>query len=431
CITSEELRRLGRKAATIAACFCPRTIYADLGDFSSVSNEATLAHIRSAVDKTGLFNENYFISFKKIYDIDTVRGKFSYLAIPASDINRIDIFDENETFLEIYCPIEAAIASVVARKTGETVITIFEDHRHVRIIGSKQGVIYYLITINKQESFDLPAETVSGVHEMISLLRNSYNETHGHLFIIGEHELSRADLEENDVHAEPFEIEGILSATSSNVELVGNVLAAEYDFTPERFRKTKQLALYSKYSICVSALIILISFFFLFLGVRNTHTAQIFENRSFEAQEAYLKNLSTLEKDYKELCTELDFSNINSIISMYKDFETEPKLYTILGTITEMVPEHVSITRITVARPGVDMNMTSQGTPESNQQKYSTHENILSVKIEGIIKSQYPQSKNTFATYLAYMQDRYSVNHATFAHTQESASFTVECETRQ
>ncbi|MBN2298397.1 MAG: hypothetical protein JXM72_07375, partial [Deltaproteobacteria bacterium] len=29
CITSEELRRLGRKAATIAACFCPRTIYAD------------------------------------------------------------------------------------------------------------------------------------------------------------------------------------------------------------------------------------------------------------------------------------------------------------------------------------------------------------------------------------------------------------------
>jgi len=422
---------LGKKATSVTACFCPRSIYADLGDFSSVSNEATLAHIRSTIDKTGLFNENYFISFKKIYDIDKVRGKFSYLAIPASDINKINILDEDETFLDTYCPIEAAIASVVALKTQDMVVTIFEGHRHVRIIGSKQGVIYYLITINKHESFDLLAETVSGVNEMISLLKNSYNETPDQFFMIGENELSRADLEENDINTELFETEGISSGTSSHVELLGNVLVAEYDFTPKRFKLTKQIATYSKYSIGLSALFILVSFLFLFLGVRNTHTAQLYQDQAQEAQEAYLKNLSTLEKDYNALCTELDFTNINSIISMYKDFEAEPKLYTILGTITETVPEHVSITKIAVARNGVDINMISQDTTGRNPQTHSTNENILSIKIDGIIKSRYPLSKSTFATFLADIQEIYSVNNAAFAHTEDSASFNVECETKQ
>lgn len=429
-ITSAELRVLARKATSVSVCFCPRSIYADLGDFSSVSNEATLAHIRSSIDKTGLFNENYSISFKKIYDIDNVRGKFSYLAIPASEINSIEILDENETFLEIFCPIEAAIASVVAEKTGEMAITIFEDRSHVRIIGSKQGAIYYLITISKPESFDLPAETVSGLHEMISLLRNSYSETPSHIFIMGENEISLEDLEENDVHAEPFEADEIPALTSSNVELIGNVLASEYDFAPKRFRKTKQLARYSKYSICTSALVILISIVLLSLGAKNTHTAQVFENRTSEAQEAYLKNLSTLERDYNALCTELDFSNINGIISMYKDFEAEPKLYTILGAITEIAPEDVSLTRITVARPGVDMNAISEGAQGTDRPVHSIQGNTLSINIEGVIKSQYPGSKNIFATFLADIQDKYTVDHATFAHTQESASFNMKCETR-
>ena len=430
CIPSEELRKLAKKAASVSVCFCPRTIYADLGDFSCVSHEATKAHIRSAIDKTGLFNENSSISFKKIYDIDKVRGKFSYLAIPVSEINRIDILDENETFLDAYRPIEASIAAVVARKTEDMTVTIFEDQHHVRIIGSKQGVIYHLITMNKAESFDLTAETISGLHEMTSLLRNSYSETPSTIFFMGENEISREELEENDIQAEPFEMEGLPSGTSSHAELIGNVLAADYDFTPEQFRETKRLAVYSKYSICTSALVLLISIVLLFLGVRTTHTAQAYEKRSTEAQEAYLRNLSTLEKDYNELFTDLDFSNINSITGMYRDFEAEPKLYTILGSITSVVPEPILITKITVARPGGDMNMTGQGPPESSQQRYSTQGHSMSVKIEGIIKSRYPLSKNTFATFLAGLQDSYSVNHAEFSHTQESALFSVTGETK-
>ncbi len=429
-ITSEELRMLGKKAASMAVSFCPRTIYADLGEFSCVSDEATKAHIRSTIDKTGLFNEHYSISFKKIYDIDKIRGKFSYLAIPAGEISQIDILDENETFLDTYCPIEASIAAVVARKTDEMSVTIFEDKRHVRIIGSKQGAIYHLITLNKADSFDLPAETISGLHEMTSLLRNSYSETPSAIFIMGENEITREELEENDIHVEPFEMEGLLPGTSSNAELIGTVLASEYNFTPERFRETRRLALYSKYSLCISALVILISLVLLFLGVKNTHTAQTYENRSVEAQAAYVKNLSMLEKDYNELCTDLDFSNINSITSMYRDFEAEPKLYTILGAITSVVPEHILITKITVARPGVDMNMTDQGTPESSQQRYSTQEHRFSVAVEGIIKSQYPQSKNTFARFLAGLQESHTVHHAEFSHTQESALFQVAGETK-
>ncbi|HHO75289.1 MAG TPA: hypothetical protein ENN05_02535 [Deltaproteobacteria bacterium] len=429
CLTSEELRGLGKKGGSVAACFCARSIYADLGDFSSVSNEATLAHIRSNVDKTGLFKENYSISFKKIHDIDNVRGKFSFLAIPASDINKIELLDDKTILIDSYRPIEASIASAVSRKTHNMVVTIFEDDHHVRIIASKQGAIYYVITINKMESFDLTAEAVSGISEMISLLKNSYNESPGHFFIMGENELSLNDLKENDIDAEPFDMEGVISGTSSNVELFGNVLDAEYDFTPDNYKFTKQLSLYSKYSIAVSALFILISFVLLFMGVKNTYTAHHYLDKTDELQEAYLKNLSKLEVDYNALCTKLDFSNINSIIGMYRDFEAEPKLYTILSTITDRVPEHASITKIIVARSGVDMNTISQDRPGRNTQTHSTRDNTLSVRIDGIIKTLYPHSKSTFASFLSNIQELYPVSQATFAHTQDSARFSVECET--
>ncbi|MRR38359.1 hypothetical protein EG829_27670, partial [bacterium] len=139
-ISTDELKSLSKHAGSLVCCFSPRSIYADLGDFSSVTSEATLAHIRSTIDKTGLFNEPYAISFRKVYDIDNVRSRFSYLATPLSEINRIGIFDQKEVFLETFCPVEAAVASLVCRKTKNMAVACFEDKHTVRIIGTKNSI---------------------------------------------------------------------------------------------------------------------------------------------------------------------------------------------------------------------------------------------------------------------------------------------------
>jgi len=425
-LTSEELRALARKSSGIAACFSPRTIYADIGDFSCVSNEATQAHIRSTIDKTGLFNEDYTISFKKIHDIDGVRGKFSYVAVPLSDINKIALLDEKETFLDTYCPIEASLASMVALKTREMTITIFEDQHYVRIIGAKHGAIYYLITINKLESFDLLVETVSGINEMVSLLKNSYNEKVHCIYAIGIRELSINDLEQHDIHAEAFQSE----SNHQDMELPGTIHADGYDLTPKTYKRLRKLATYSRYSIGASLMLIVISLILFGLGLQNAHTARLYEDKVQQAQSIYMQNLQTLERDYKVLCTELDFTNINEIISMYNDFEAEPKLYTILGTITRHVPENSSLTRIEVSRPGIDVNTNERIVRDESMPRYSTQTHSLHVKIDGLIESPYPLSKKTFSRFLSNIQETYTVNNATFQNTQESASFSVECETK-
>ncbi len=175
-VGTEELQKISRAAKSLAVCFSPRSIYADLGDFSNVSEEATRAHIRSTIDKTGLFNEQYDLSFKKIYDIDGVRAKYSYLAIPESEIGKISLLNEHEAFIDTYCPIEASIAAMVGQESGEMSIALFEDEQYMRILGTKTGTIYHIITFDKQNSFDLTAETIAGINEMTSLMRNTYNE---------------------------------------------------------------------------------------------------------------------------------------------------------------------------------------------------------------------------------------------------------------
>jgi hypothetical protein len=430
-LTSEELRLSAKKAKSVTACFCPSTIYADLGNFSSITNDATLAHIRSTIDKTGLFNDEYSISFKKLHDIDDVRARFSYLAIPTSDVNKVAILNEKETLLYIYCPIEAAVASVIAQQTREMTITVLEEHNYVRLIGSKQGAIYYLITINKNESFDLLAETISGINEMVSLLKNSYNASAHCIYAVDLKEISLADLEENDIHAEPFSIQSIDKITDSDVDLLGNVSVSGYDFTPKRFRENRQMATYSRYSMGISAVLILASFLLFGLGLKNSHTAQTYQNKAQVAQEIYEKNLNALERDYTELKNNLDFSNINGVISMYKDFEEEPKLYTILSIITRKVPKNMSLTTIEVTRPGLDQNSSARIVSEQTGRRYSTHTDSLNIKINGLIESPYPRSKKTFSSFISDIQDEYTVNNAMFQHNEKTASFSLECETRK
>ena len=88
-----------------------------MGEFSRISKEATTAHIRSTIDKLGLFKDNYHIAFAKIQDIDDLKGRYSYLAIPSNELTRTDLIDEDEALVDMFCPIESSIASAVGSLT--------------------------------------------------------------------------------------------------------------------------------------------------------------------------------------------------------------------------------------------------------------------------------------------------------------------------
>ncbi len=432
-VGTEELQKIAPGSKSLSACFSPRSIYADTGDFSSVSTEATLAHIRSTIDKTGLFNEQYALSFRKIYDIDNVRARFSYLAVPASDVARIGILNEKEVFLDTYCPVEASIASLIAGCTNEMAVAVFEDGSFIRIIGSKEGIIYHLITIQKVNAFDLFAEVLAGISEMISLMKNTYNDPPQAVYVMSQGEITIAELQENGIDAVRFETEGLPVDGPSSLMLLGTVSCTSYNFLPQAYRETKALAAYSNYSMGISLALAVLSVLFFLLGYRNSSVAGDYEQKTIRAQQEYAHDMSALQRDYADLLKELDLSHINELISLYQDFQSEPKLYAILGTITEAVPHDMSLKRIEILRSGMQPDQAGgHAQPDGQEQQMPpTGNSSFRVKIEGAITAQYPQSKILFSTFLSSVQASYPVIGASFRHTEERAGCSVECEAKK
>jgi len=428
-LDSNALHNVCKKRGRVSVCFSPRSIYADIGVFSSISMDATLAHIRSSIDKTGLFNEDYDVSFVKIQDIDGVRAKYSYLAVAVSDISSIEIFDEKKTLIDTFRPIEASIASVTGSLTQEMTITIYQDRFFVRIIGSKGGVIHYLITINALDSFDLSADTLSGINEMYSLLKNSYNATVEHIFIAGQGDLSEGDLEKDGISTKALTMDRQEPDPSQGIELYGTVLSHNYDFTPQKYQRIRALASYAKYSILVSFCTVIVSIILILFGTQSSKSAEEYVKNIQIAQEAYIRSLSALEEEYDALRDELDFDNINGIISSYKAFEAEPKLYTILSSITRAIPGHVSITRIAVSRPGSEIDQPSHEPAYDDAQGHNLNSGFMDVELNGIIECPYPGSKGIFTRLVEKMQSAYTVRTASFHHNESRAEFTLVCET--
>jgi hypothetical protein len=418
----------------VSACFPPRSAYADVGEFSSVSKDATLAHIRATIDKTGLFNDDYCVSYAKISDIDAVRARYSYLAIPATDVDRISVLNGSDVLLDNYCPIEASVAAVAGRTTEETCIVMFEDDHFVRIIGTKAGIIYHLITIQKSNSFDLFAETLAGISEMTSLLRVSYNKTPRTVFTAGLGEVSIGDLRENDIQTEALLPEGLPGCGRWAPELLGNVYGSAYDFTPGPYRRTRTLARYAGYSLLLSLVMIACASLLFLLGLRCSWESRDLEKRNEAALQAYTQDMALMEQDCSALLKNMEPDRINELIALYQRFESEPRLHAMLGVITGAVPASTSIERVEVFRPGAPTESNDPYGPRDLLEPASMPSpgsTVFQVKIEGVIRAQYPLSKSLFSAFLSGLQEHYPVAGATFRHTDRWAGYTVECETKR
>jgi hypothetical protein len=428
-VDSISLKDISRKTHRMSLCFSPRGIYSDVGDFSSISKEATTAQIRSTVDKIGLFKDDYQIAFAKIQDIDDLKGKYSYLAIPSNEINRTDLIDEKESLVDMFCPIESSIASAVGSIDKNLVIIVYEDTRYVRIIGAKSGVIYYLITVNYAESFDAQADTVSGIREMTSMLQSSNQEKVHIIYYIGQGEINISDLEKHNIHTVPFRLSETEDPDAAAIVLFGTAMKPCYDFTPEKLNRIRRIVGYAKISCAISLVMILISVVFFVFGWSNTIKAKALEKRTNSAINKSSQQLKALEDDYISLSKDLDLTNINNIVDTYKDFQAEPRLQSIVHTIAEGVPANVFITKIEVNRASPQEEMPKGRTVSvAAEAQRTSHANSFGIAVEGIINAPYPKSKEIFSSFIMTIQGVFPVSKAAYNHKEQIAEFSLNCE---
>ncbi len=187
-------------------------------------------------------------------------------------------------------------------------------------------------------------------------------------------------------------------------------MCSDYDFLSKAYRETKALAGFAHYSMGISLALAVLSVLFLVLGFRNSSEANVYEQKTKKVQQEYARDMSALENDYASLLKELDLPHINELISLYQDFQSEPKLPAILGTITQAVPNDMTLKRIEILRSGLQPEAAgSASQPNMQQQMPSTSNPVFSVKIDGVITAQYPQSKILFSTFLSGIQEYYPV----------------------
>ncbi len=432
-LDSDGLRTFSRKGQSLSLCFAPQNIYADIGDFSSVSAEATQAHIRAAVDKIRLFKDDYRIAYAKLNDIDAARGSYSYLVIPVTELDTfIEQVDPDNAIVDMFCPVEAALAAAMGSLGHEMTVLVYEDNRFIRIIAAKDGIIYHLTTINSAESFDPLLDTVSGVHESISLLKNSYRQDVAKVYTLGKGTINQESLSELALDTEPFPL-----CTKDNPDLtypvlLGTILQTRYDFTPDRLRVVKRLSTYARVSTAVSlamacaALVLFIiagSNFMALSGIRKE-----LKNANYRNAEM----LKLIEQDYTQLSRDLNLTDFNSIMQAYQQFQREPRLPAIVDAVSRRTPALVFLTKIELKRPAA-----SEGEPaarvepaEEGVENRTAQVDYFHLEIDGIINSAYPRSKEIFSTLISNMQAVYPVDSAAFSHKQDQAVFSLKCKVR-
>ena len=435
-IGSSALRELSHKSGMMSLCFSSRGIYSDVGEFSCVSNEATTAHIHSSVDRLGLFKDDYQVSFTRIQDIDNLKSRYSYLAIPSSELSKISLIDEDEALVSMFCPIEASIAAAVGSLDSNMAVIVFEDSSYVRIIGAKSGIIHYLITVNYAESFDAQSDTVSGIREMISMLQSSTHEKIQKIYRLGHGEIDLSGLEKFDIHTEPFSIDDTCGADPTAVVLHGTVMGTCYDFTPEKLHQTRRNVGYAKVSYAISSVMLVIAVLFFALAWSNNTTARDLEKKTNSEIYKSSRQLKELEDDYTSLSRNLDLTNINSIIDTYKNFQAEPKLHDVVQKITRDVPANVFITKIEINRASQGEDASQSGEEQAGveqsaaERPRSSRASAFGVEVEGVINLGYPSSKEVFSSFIITMQKAFTVSKASYAHKEQFAEFSLDCEIR-
>jgi hypothetical protein len=229
-------------------------------------------------------------------------------------MSRIELLDEDEALVDMFCPIEASIAAAAAAVDENMAIIVYEDARFIRIIGAKAGVIYYLITINSAESFDAEADTVSGIREMTSMLLNSYQERVQKVYTMGQGEVCISGLGQYDICTEPLRLNESGDADPFSMVLQGTIMNPRYNFTPERFHQTRKILTYARYSTAVSLVLLLTAAVFFILGWNNVNLAGDYKKKTNAAIHKNSLELKALEDDYRSLSKDLDLTNIDKII---------------------------------------------------------------------------------------------------------------------
>ncbi len=381
-------------------------LYADTGEFVSLSKLATHTAIRNAVNNLGIFGGDFEISFKKIKQIDKAKALFYYIAVNKDDFSIIDSLDctikqcvPSEIAIQnLFCfqyPKDLPILAILEKDDDIKAILIDNDKLNTKTI-RKEGF---------QSEYQELANFIEGVLVQYKLKS---------IYCLGSAELWDS-LEISGIKPQKPHFK-IGSLTQDNIleyiEILGLLYPSKINFLTPKHKENYEAYKHSQIAIKIATLLFVICSIFLLLGFSNYFKILSLKNK-------LNTNLASFEQSTASLNTNINATKIQDNIDLYINYQKIPRLDSILAELSNYKLPNLYFIEVDVLN-----------TKDSSVQNATSNAMIgnYSINIKGVVFGDLKDAKDEFNDFLSKVSKSYKVNMSNFYYLSGKLLFDVNLE---
>lgn len=389
---------------TISVSF-EANIYADTGDFVSLSNLASYTAIKNAVNNVGIFGQDFEVSFKKIKPLDKTKATFYYVAASKSSFDFIDSLD---CVIEQCVPVEIAIKNLFCSQYANQlpILTIIEKDEFIMALAFDNDRLLNTKKIRKEGFGTETQELIQYIEQSISQhsIKNTYYLGSKDLL----DNLDQANIKVNT----PFFTSFSKIELNDYIEVLGLLYKSDINFLTPKHKDIYETFKHSQIANKIAYLVLFLAFLVLLAGFDN-YFKIIAQKQSLNTElNSFRQNLSSINLNVN--ATSLEHS-----INLYAQYEKSPKLNIMLSDLSNYKLPNLYF---------VEVNVTSN-TGSSNIQNATSNQTIgsvLAVDIKGVVFGSLNRAKSEYSQFLAQVSKKYKVDLSNFYYLDGKLLFDLK-----
>jgi hypothetical protein len=410
-------------------------LYIDTIDFINPSKNNRLSKIttniaiRNAVNESGMFVENFEISFKKLRQSNKEKTTYYYVAVNESNLIYLDNL---KCTIEQCVPTEIAVKNLFCANLHDNLpaLVIIEKQQYIRAFSFSKDRLFEVKNISK-DVFNAKFD------EFIQFIQDNLDKYKiENVYFLGSRETQ--DVLANigiktiipNIQIGKLSQEQILDY----IEVLGLLYKSDIGFLTSEQQDNYLLFKHSKNAVKLAGIVFIVGLFVMFAGFIN-----YFKDLSLTNE--LNQNMANFQQVVGSVNTNIDTKDIQNNIDTYLKISKTPKISHILADLSTYKMPNLYFTEVDFRYgknvkkqkqdetnlPPIDNRLSGEKIPNSNP---SGDLPSYSINIEGIIFGSLNDTKDEFNEFLKEISTRYNVVSSDFHYLGDKSSFTVSLEVR-
>lgn len=380
-------------------------IYADTGDFVSLSNLASYTAIKNAVNNLGIFAKEFEVSFKKIKAIDKTKATFYYIAATKDSFEFIDNLN---CTIEQCVPVEIAIKNLFCNNYADQlpVLAIIEKDEFIMALAFDKDRLLNTKKIYKEGFGTESQELIQFVEQTQHSIKN--------IFCLCSKELHEVLKQANIETIKPFFKFFDKPELVDYIEILGLLYKSDINFLTQKHKDIYDIFKHSQIANKIAYLVLLLGFLIFIAGFNNYFKIIIQKNLLNTKLNAFRQDLNSINLN-------VNATNLQNSINLYAQYEKSPKLNIVLSDLSNYKLPNLYFVEVNVSN---DKNPSNIQNATSNQ----TISSSLFVDIKGVVFGSLDQAKSEYSVFLTEVSKKYKVDLSNFYYLDGKLLFNLKLE---